>query len=345
MGLKRGLIALAMLALIAPACAAKSNSEPGWGAVKLTQQAAAPTEEGVGAAFGALVFRGGVELKSPDPSFGGWSSIKIAPDGRLLAVSDKGMWLGAKIETDRKGVFKGLRDARMALMRDLKADPLDGKVAGDAESLTFLADGRAAVSFEQDHRIWIYDLAKNGPAGAALPGPSAKPIEAGLGSNEGLEALTVTADGDLLAGAEQPGKNGRNLFRIKLDAKSEADYARGNAQISQGYGLVDLDRLPGGDFIALERFYFPIIGNKITVRRLGADGLTTDPIDLKGAVLAHFEKPALIDNFEGLAIAPLPDGAVRLYIMSDDNFSANQKTLIFAFDLPAPKPAMESAVP
>jgi hypothetical protein len=39
-----------------------------------------------------------------------------------------------------------------------------------------------------------------------------------------------------------------------------------------------------------------------------------------------------IDNFEGIAAKQMPDGRVRLYIVSDDNFSDSQRTLLMVFD-------------
>ena len=38
------------------------------------------------------------------------------------------------------------------------------------------------------------------------------------------------------------------------------------------------------------------------------------------------------DNFEGIA-AERRNGATRLYILSDDNFSPAQRTLMLAFDV------------
>jgi len=40
-----------------------------------------------------------------------------------------------------------------------------------------------------------------------------------------------------------------------------------------------------------------------------------------------------IDNFEGIAARRLSDGRVRLYVISDDNFSGRQRTLLMVFDV------------
>ena len=40
-----------------------------------------------------------------------------------------------------------------------------------------------------------------------------------------------------------------------------------------------------------------------------------------------------VDNFEGITVRPREDGGVRIFIISDDNFSERQRTLLMAFDL------------
>ena len=40
-----------------------------------------------------------------------------------------------------------------------------------------------------------------------------------------------------------------------------------------------------------------------------------------------------VDNMEGVAVLPLPDGSGwRLYLLSDDNFRDVEHTLLLAFD-------------
>ncbi|WP_269844607.1 hypothetical protein [Alkalicaulis satelles] len=40
-----------------------------------------------------------------------------------------------------------------------------------------------------------------------------------------------------------------------------------------------------------------------------------------------------VDNIEGAAVVTV-DGRQRLHLISDDNFSASQRTLLMSFDLP-----------
>ena len=46
--------------------------------------------------------------------------------------------------------------------------------------------------------------------------------------------------------------------------------------------------------------------------------------------------PLQTDNFEGLAVEPGRDGAVVVWLISDDNSAVTQQTLLWRMELPAP---------
>jgi hypothetical protein len=56
--------------------------------------------------------------------------------------------------------------------------------------------------------------------------------------------------------------------------------------------------------------------------------------DARGATLDELAlaAPLTVDNYEGVAALPRPDGSVRFYVISDDNFSRLPRTLLLAFD-------------
>src|SRR6185503_8236776 len=86
---------------------------------------------------GALVYRGGLMLSSPDRRFGGFSGLLVSKDGgRLRAVSDEGSWLEARLVYDSRGFLAGLTDAQLGPLRDPEGQPLKEKLWQDAESLT-----------------------------------------------------------------------------------------------------------------------------------------------------------------------------------------------------------------
>jgi hypothetical protein len=324
--------ALAALALCA--CAEAATPLAGWEdvAVRVTP-AAISDRAGIGARYGALVFRGGLQLDSKNALFGGWSGLLVDETGALIAESDQGAFLSGEVELNEAGDLVGLKDTRIAIMRGETGDPLDGKQEQDAEDITRLSDGRYAVCFERDHRILIYDLDGAGPIAPAARGPAAPQ---NMDPNEGLEALTQAADGDLVAGREFAAnkKPPTQFFKIALDGSHTVT---GPAQVRANYALVGLRRLSDGDYLALERFYFPLLGSRSELRLYHGAGLSARHPHLDGPVLARLQKPLRLDNFEGLAVVERPGKPIRIYIISDDNFSADQRTLLYAFDIVAKK--------
>lgn len=314
-----------VLALALAACAAEP---PGWAPLDVKVRPAALSELEAAPRFGPLTFAGGVALSAKDERFGGLSGLLVEPDGRFHAITDAGDWVRGRLGLDAEGRLAGLEGAEIAPILDPDGRPLAGKKQGDAEGLARLPDGRLAVSFEQDPRIWIY-------AGGEAPGPAqvgpAVPEGGQLAPNAGLEAL-ATWDDALLAGAERSPEGGETWWwRLPLEGE-----ARGPAPapLAPAFALVALDRLPeafGGDFVAVERLFTPITGVRIRLSRVSAAALAAGRYEAE--LLAELATPLALDNFEGVSAVETPAG-VRLYLVSDDNFSALQKTLIYAFDWP-----------
>lgn len=322
---RRHLLVAALLALAA--CAPSSADAPvddQWRSILVHAE---PIELGA-ERIGALTFRGGLVLTSQTSIFGGLSGLEVLDDGHLVAISDNGDWVSARIELDADGALVGLAEPRMALMRDENGEPFLRKRAGDSEGLAQLPDGRFAVAFEQTQSIRVYDLNRDGPFGAASAGPRLAGIES-LPSNRGLEALGATADGALIAGAEGGVGEAVALWRAPLDAGEPVEPVA-NYPLEFGFGLVSLDRLPDGDFVALERFYAPLVGARIRITRFSAETLDGE---IEKQELAYFAPPLRLDNFESIAAVRLANGVTRLYAVSDDNFGSQFRTLLYAFDV------------
>lgn len=321
---------VAACALIVGACSPSSADAPiaeQWRAVAVT---ATPIDFGV-ERVGDLLFRGGLELSSDDGVFGGLSGLEVLDNGRVLIINDDAEWFEGRLVLDEDGKLTGFTDMRYALMRDERGDPFDARL-GDTEGLAQLLDGRFAVSFEQTQTIRIFDLNRDGPFGIATPGPRLAETRR-LPANAGLEALTITANGDLLVGAEGGGRPTTPLWRAPLDSPAPvAPFKR--YPISGGYSLTALDRLPDGGYVALERFYAPVIGARARIRRFSDAALEESGERLQGVeTLAEIAPPQPVDNFEGIAATRTADGATRIYIVSDDNYSPRQRTLLYAFDI------------
>ncbi|HVV32532.1 MAG TPA: esterase-like activity of phytase family protein [Vitreimonas sp.] len=279
-----------------------------------------------------LLFRGGVELRSADPSLGGLSGLEVLEDGRFVAEADTGEWFDGQLVLDARGNLTGVTNVRTAIMRDDRGQPCEHKDDCDAEDLAQLPDGRFAVSFEQTQTIRIYDLNRDGPFGVSVPGPRLDGVRH-LPPNTGLEALSVTADGVLVVGAEGEGHRTTPIWLAPLDATGQV-HSSARFPLSDDFSLTSLDRLPNGDFIALERFYAPVIGPRARIARFTAAAMQAGTHTIEGVEqLAALGPPHPVDNFEGISAVRMPNGVTRLYIVSDNNFSARQRTLLYAVDI------------
>lgn len=320
------LLAVAALPLALVACdvARSTDGDDQWRAVNVEVIPVPSPVETVG----RLAYRGGVELRSRNPMFVGISGIEVLEDGRVVAISDEADWIEGRLTLDDRGYLTGFTDARAAFMRDEHGRVLTTKAEADSEGLTQMADGRFAVSFERTNLIRIYDLNRDGPFGAAQMGPALAET-AYLPENSSFEAL-ATMDDSLLTAAEGGDETQTPMWLAPLSARTPVP-PRFSYPLSGGFSITGMDRLPNGDFVALERFYAPVIGPRARITRFATpsgDGGAVHP-----EVLALLEPPFPLDNFEGISAVRMADGATRIYIVSDNNKSAQQRTLLLAFDL------------
>ncbi len=111
--------------------------------------------------FGALTFRGGMELSSSHPEFGGISSIRVAADGAgFLAVTDKGRWLRGRIAYEGTRPV-GITNAEMAPVLGPDGKTLSSRGWYDTESLA--EDGGTVwLGIERVHRIVRFDFGRHG---------------------------------------------------------------------------------------------------------------------------------------------------------------------------------------
>ncbi len=277
---------------------------------------------------GTLVFRGGLVLTSEDKRFGGLSGLYVSPDGsRLLAVSDEGHWVEARLAYDARRFLTGLSNAKIGPLLGTDGRPLPTKHWQDAESLAVLKDGSAVVGFERRHRLWKY------PGPTALSGtPEPMPAPPGLAAaprNGGLEAIASLDSGGLLALTEEMSAGPRAV---------RAFLWRGGAWSALSYKTHDAPRpsdavaLPEGDVLVLERSYSPLSGVLLRLRRIARDSLRPGAA-LDPPLLAELRPPLTVENLEGMAARRDEKGETLVYLVSDNNFNAFQKTLLLLFAL------------
>lgn len=278
---------------------------------------------------GRLEYRGGVELVSDDPRFGGLSSIRVLPGGvRLVAVTDEGRWLSVRL-VERDGRLEGVAEVEMGPLLGPDGKVPEGKDSRDAESLALLPDGSFIVGFEREHRLLRYPAGTGRPDGVPVPVPSPPGLEKAP-FNGGIEALVVLRGGALFALTEYwidedvvVGWTGGPDKWKRLGLRFE-----GALRPSDGAAL------PRGDVLVLERAYNPERGVvSVRVRQI-AHSFVRPGAPLGGRLVAEFAPPLTLDNYEGIAAVPDRSGEIHVYIVSDDNLNrAQQRTLLLKFAL------------
>lgn len=273
---------------------------------------------------GALVWRGGIQISSTDPRFGGLSGLRVSADGRrFVAVADIGSWMTGALRYDERGFLVGIADVSLEPLRDAAGRPLSSKYKGDAESLTEAVDGGYLVGFEGQHRLVHYP--RVGGAGQPITPPSDL-HEAP--SNGGVETMTTLADGRLLVITETWDVDGGTRGWL-----GPAPWKPLVWPTSEAFRPTDAATLPNGDVLVLER-RFPFLAARI--RRVAAAQLRPG-VTLQPTEIARFEGSLTYDNMEGIAVRRGPSGETLLYLVSDDNQNFLQRTLLLMFAL-APLP-------
>lgn len=276
---------------------------------------------------GRLLFRGGLHLTSDDTRFGGFSGLHVSNDGtKMLALSDRASWLQADLVYNTQGRLAGLSNSIMARLVDKKGDLLKKKDA-DSEGLDVI-DDHIIVSFERTPRLVRYIYDKNGKI-VFKKTQADLSDEKHLKTNKSLEGVTYLSKKRLLTSTERVGDKKFNAVYL-IDKK---DVTRIKTHRTDFFDVTGIEAL-GETLYILERHYSRKNGLHV---RLAAQPLTSL---LQGnkkkpptTELARFNIFQQIDNFEGLAVRRDKTGRTFLYIISDDNFSDRQKTLLLMFEL------------
>jgi len=284
--------------------------------------------------FGLLDFRGGIVLTSPFREFGGISAINIAADGsNFIAVTDRSWWLRGRITYDG-GRPSGIVGAEMAPMLGPDGRTLAARRWYDTEALT--RDGDTLyVGIERVHRIVRFDFGRDGlrARGRPIDVPAAF---RSLPSNGGIEALAFVPKGGPLGGA---------LIAIAERGRTEAGDHRafliggprpGAFAIKRrdAFDVSDATLSSASDLLVLERKFGWTTGLYIRIRRIAVADIRPGAL-VDGRVLFEADLGQQIDNLEGIA-AHRSGGETVLTLISDDNFSSIQRTLLLQFTLVVP---------
>jgi hypothetical protein len=286
-------------------------------------------------AFGALTYRGGISLMSSHSEFGGISSIRVQADGqRFIAVTDKGRWLRGRITYDGTRPT-GIADAEMAPVLGADGKPLAARGWYDTEALA--EDGGTVwLGIERVHRIVKFDIGKYGLLARGDP----IPVPPGIGrlpSNKGIECLVfvprrLALGGTLVAISERGLDKDGNIQGFLLGGPSAGEFS---VKRIGSFDISDCAVTPGGNLLLLERSFSRLTGVGLRIRSVPLGGVRPGAT-IDGPVLIESDMGYQIDNMEGLSVHRAADGKLVLTLISDDNFSIIQRTILLQFTLTEP---------
>lgn len=267
-----------------------------------------------------LVLVSELDWTGEDANFGGWSGIELDDDGNgFVAITDRGYLTRGRFSREN-GKMTGLNHEALVALKDRDGGTL-GRYRTDSEGLAVTPDGTMYVSFEYEHRVWKYASTDATPA----PMPP-HPDFADMQLNSGLEALAIGPDGALYTLPERSGDLDRPfpVYRLRDGRWSQPFSIPRHGP----YLPVAADFGPDGYFYLLERHLTGVFGFISRVRRFRIEG---DTIGAEEVLLET--QPGVHDNLEGISVWRDGDGAIRLTMVSDDNFKFFQRSEIVEYML------------
>ena len=261
-------------------------------------------------------------LQSPNDHFGGYSALLARGDGTLLAGSDAGRLLSMTLRSGKlDGEFEAFPGATGADKRDVDLEALTQDIAG----------AQLWAAYEVSNSIVRHrGLADEGTR-------VAPPAMSGWLGNSGPEAMVRLADGRFIVLAEQKSRFGGDSHEGLLfptDPVEGAEPLVFRLATPDSMRPVDMAAMPDGRVLILLRslsLFPPGFHAALAV---------ADPQEIaEGAnwpleVVAQIDRPLPPENYEGLALREAADGGCSVWLISDDNFSRFQRTLLLQFAWP-----------
>lgn len=270
--------------------------------------------------LGSFRLEGAWQMASRSRYVGSYSALLAMPGGSLLAFSDSGAYLRFTPPGAPKTVLKA---DRVLKGRSYK------KSDRDIESAAFdPGTGRIWLGMERTNSVirLTPDLKV-----VREVRPSAT---AGWGANSGPEAMTRLNDGRfvLLREAFNGWFDNRRHDAVVFDADPTAG-ARSQRFVFEGpagFEPTDMTQLPDGRvLILLRRLLWPM------PQRFAGRLAIADPGEIrpgkvwKAREVARIASSLPVDNFEGLAVVPADHGRLTVWLISDDNLSNFQRTILW----------------
>lgn len=302
-------LAVAAVVTLLGACTASHSAEAQQAAIA---EQPAPRME-------PATYLGSYRWRDPAPYFGGFSGIDLAPNGRdMWLVSDRATLATGLLTRDAAGMITEAAIIEAVPIHDVDGLPMSANMS-DSEGLALGPDGMVYISFEGQARIRFQQGLHGRPD--ILP---RHPDFDTMQRNSSLEALAIGPDGAFYTMPERSGRIDRPfpVYRFRDGAWEQPfDIPRRDSFLIAGADIGPDNRL-----YIVERD-FTGWGFRTRVRSFALDG-SDEALHLETATGTH-------DNLEGITL--WDDGtALRITMISDDNFKFFQRTELVEYSLPRP---------
>lgn len=271
---------------------------------------------------GGLEFIAAWELRSRNGDFGGISALTALKDGRFVGVGDAGTLIGFGLtndaSTDRPFI---------APLPNLDGPETDYKDR-DSEGIAYAPDtGTFWVSFEAHHAIRRYSRSFARSTGIVRPAAMQN-----WPKNKGAESLIRLKNGQFIIIAESVDDGTHPALLFSGDpVEPDSNITQFRFRPPAGYRVTDGVQLPDGRIALVNRSIGFPRGFSAKISLLNPSDISTSAV-AAGTVIASLASPLLVDNLEGIAVTT-EGPQIYLWLVSDNNFSIYQRTILMKFRL------------
>jgi hypothetical protein len=219
----------------------------------------------------------------------------------------------------------------------LGPDGLPITARGWYDSHSLARDGATAyVGLERVHRILKFDLRQHGLMAHGRPVDAPAEVKR-LPRNGGLEGMVIAPRGTrlaetLIAFSERGLDAAGNIRAFLIGGPTPGMFS---VKRHDDYDITDAAVTPDGDVLLLERRFSLLRGPGMRIRRVALAAIRPGAL-VDGPALMEADAGFQIDNMEGLSVHTGPHGEAVVTVVSDDNFSMLQRTLLLQFELVRP---------
>lgn len=280
--------------------------------------------------------------------FGGFSGMIFDEDDKLIVPSDKNGVVLTKYPIFKNDIITGFRDSRMIKLQGKKDKFLNNKLFQEDQEDIAYYDRDCFISLERVNKIILYKGCNFYEQGLSIKIPKALkdfPI------NKGMEAFGIDNSGNFLTISEYYEDNKKLHKSYIWQYKNHSyDYIKNNTVFfykSDKYFRVSaLTFSNDGDLFVLERKYKkPFVVPEMTTKvkwvsrnainniKVGSVIVGQELVRIEGYPVVKSEDKdyILADNFEAIAVKQNSKNTISIFLMSDDNFNINQKTIFLQF--------------